>query len=255
MATRIGQRTPHGEFEDLADAVTDFGSETASREDARGVGKPPKKRSGGGLLSSAAFAAVVSFIALAFSSYSFYETVLKAPDLRIYAPPQVHMFRDAYRDVFAVPITLSNDGARRGTVLSYALTARHRETGETMRFQGRDFGKSPDDEAKAMFTPVTVAGRDSDTHLVIFTALKTGSFVETTGGVELPLDFELTAHIERREGDVFAPPEVPPIRFSMTAPFIQGFNDMERGRPTALFDERWVSERRAAAATPETDAD
>ena len=62
-------------------------------------------------------AIVTSSVALLFSGYSFYETVLKQPELRVYRPPMIYMYRQQFRDVFAIPITLSNDGARRGTVL------------------------------------------------------------------------------------------------------------------------------------------
>lgn len=234
-------RRVHGQFEDLAGAVTDYGTETAGRTD--GVGQ--KGRSGGS--GSAAFAALISLVALVFSGFSFYETVLRAPELRIYAPPQVHLFREGFRDVFAVPITLSNDGARRGTVLAYDLTVTHRETGETMGFQSLNFGASPKADDKAMFTPITVAGRSSDTHLVLFAALQTGSFVETTGGVQLPLSFELRPQIDQT-GGLFAPKPVAPIRFDMTATYIEGFPGMEQGRPTPLYSADWVAARTQSAS-------
>ncbi|HEY7551677.1 MAG TPA: hypothetical protein VH913_19435, partial [Hyphomicrobiaceae bacterium] len=88
----------------------------------------------------AAVAILTSVVALLFSGYSFYETVVKQPELRIYRPPLIYMYRQAFRDVFAIPVTISNDGARRGTVLSFDLEVTHRETGKTMKFQNLEFG-------------------------------------------------------------------------------------------------------------------
>ncbi|MEZ5853596.1 MAG: hypothetical protein R3D67_02195 [Hyphomicrobiaceae bacterium] len=58
----------------------------------------------------AGLATFVSIIALVFSGYSFYETVLKQAELRVYNPPLIYMYRKDYRDVF-VALTISNDGA------------------------------------------------------------------------------------------------------------------------------------------------
>lgn len=66
-----------------------------------------------------AFTTVISAFALAFSGFSFYESVLKAPNLALYVPPQI-AYTDPDRpdsplEVFIVPLTLANDGARTGT--------------------------------------------------------------------------------------------------------------------------------------------
>ena len=72
---------------------------------------------GGGRLAT-----IISALALAFSGYSFYEAVLRAPELAIYVPPRI-AYTDPDRpdspfEVFIIPVTLANDGARSGTVLS-----------------------------------------------------------------------------------------------------------------------------------------
>jgi hypothetical protein len=182
---------------------------------------------------------LTSVVALAFSGYSFYETVAKQPDFRIYPSPLVYMYRQGFRDVFAIPITLSNDGARRGTVLSFDLEVTHRETGKTMTFQNQKFGESPGAGAR-VFTPMTVAGRSSATDIVLFYATATGSLVEQqTGNVKLPLRFALKMNIDAG-GDWIAPRQPAPLVFEMTADYIQSHAFMERGTPTVLQDARWV---------------
>lgn len=185
----------------------------------------------------AGVATLVSIVALALSGLSFYETVLKQAKLRLYKPPLIYLFRDGFRDVFAVPVTISNDGAERGTVLSFDLQATHLKTNATMTFQNLHFGSSPKGD-KRLFTPITVPGRGSYSDVVMFYALKTGSFVETTGGVELPLRLTIKMHVDTT-GEWFAPKQPASVSFDMTATYIASMRDMEVGQPTQLHDARW----------------
>ncbi|MEZ5774227.1 MAG: hypothetical protein R3D33_05855 [Hyphomicrobiaceae bacterium] len=221
------------------------GQGTASAE---AVGSDAELRQGrgsrlGGI--GAALAAMTSLVALAFSGYSFYETVLKRAELRVYSPPLVYMYRKDFRDVLAIPVTISNDGAARGTVLSFDLEVTDLDTGETKAFQNLHFGTSPVGDVR-MFTPITVAGRSSFSDVVLFHAMKTGAFVETTGGVRLPLRLKLTLNVDAT-GDWLRPAEPAPLVFDMTASYIAGFNDMEAGRPTELHDARWTGVEGAGA--------
>ena len=234
-------RSAHRELEDFMGDVSEYGTRQAEIPHA-GREKPPSRWSGIG----AGLATLVSIIALVFSAFSFYETVLKQAQLRFYSPPLIYMYREGFRDVFAIPVTISNDGAQRGTIMSFDLTVKHLKTGAETRFQNLHFGASPKEEKK-LFTPITVAGRSSFTDVVLFHALKTGSFVETTGGVELPLRFTLKMNVDP-QGDWagLAREAPPPITFDMTASYIAGMRQMEGGRPTQLHDARWVAAKAAA---------
>jgi len=196
-------------------------------------------------------ATIVSLTALATSTYSFYTTVWKQAELRLYPPPLVYMYREGFRDVFAISMTISNDGARRGTVLSFDLEIEHLGTKKKQRFQNLHFGASPRESVR-LFTPMTVPGSSSVSDVVLFHALETGSFVETTGGVELPL--RLTLRINQdTSGDWFSPAQPAPVTFDMTAYYIASHNDMERGRPTQLHDNRWVAGHAKSAAEAATE--
>ena len=102
---------PAEELQDLMGSVTDYADTT--QETQSSSGNPAQGES----KMTARLTTLVSIVALLFSGYSFYETVLKEASLRLYQPPLIHMFRQGFRDVLAIPITISNDGARRGTVL------------------------------------------------------------------------------------------------------------------------------------------
>src|SRR6516225_923791 len=160
-----------------------------------------------------------SVTALVFSVFSLYETVIKQADLRVYQPPLIYMYRENFRDVFAIPITLSNVGTQHGTVLSFDLEVTNPATLKEMKFQSLYFGDSPKRNPR-LFTPITVAGRSSYTDVILFYALARGSFVEVTGGVKLPLRFKLTLNVEPA-GRWFATKQPVPVVFDMTASYIQ----------------------------------
>src|SRR5215467_14983729 len=103
-----------------------------------------------------AWSALLSSVtALVFSVFSLYETVIKQADLRIYQPPLIYMYRENFRDVFAIPITLSNAGTQHGTVLSFDLEIIQPETLKRMKFQSLRLGESPNRNTR-LFTPITV---------------------------------------------------------------------------------------------------
>lgn len=184
-------------------------------------------------LSGAAITTFVSLIALLFSGYSFYETVLKQPSIKLYAPPLVHLYRKDFRDVLAFPVTLSNDGAKRGTVLSFDLTVTDPKTGKSKTFRNLYFGTDPKDTSR-IFTPLTIAGRSSVTDVILFRANETGAFFKTTGGVPLELELELSLNID--EAEFWMPPKTKQsLRFNVHTNFIQSFSQMEDGRPTVLY--------------------
>jgi hypothetical protein len=190
-----------------------------------------------------------SIAALVFSIYSLYETAIKQADFRVYQPPLAYMYRESFRDVFAIPITLSNVGTQHGTVLSFDLEVTQPGAPTTTKFQSLHFGESHKRNTR-LFTPITVAGRSSYTDVVLFYALSRGSFVETTGNVRLPLRFKLTLNMDRTTG-WFATKEPAAVVFDMTADYIQSHNQMEAGSPTQFHDLRWTAEEAAAEAIKE----
>jgi hypothetical protein len=187
-------------------------------------------------LTQAGAAIVTSCLALLVSGYSLYATVLKRPVLGIYQPPLIYMYRQGHHDVFAVPITVSNDGAQRGTVLSFDLEIIQPDSQATMKFQNRQFGASPGAEAR-LFTPITIAGRSSFSDVVLFYAVSPGSFVEQTGPVRLPLRFAIRMNVNRY-GNRRRAKQSPSVAFDMAANYIRSFNDMEAGRATEFLDAR-----------------
>ncbi|MEM1306946.1 MAG: hypothetical protein AAGG99_05420 [Pseudomonadota bacterium] len=137
---------------------------------------------GAGLLTGLA-----SALALLFSGISLYHSVLKQPDIRVYVPNTVHYTRDSAVDgeVFILPVTVANHGARDGTVLQLQLTARSGDGATTKTFEatyavGEDFFVKPAglnasrtgfervDRPRTPFAPISVAGRSHFTGTLLF---------------------------------------------------------------------------------------
>ncbi len=240
-----GGHNPTERLDDLLHSVMDWNEQASHQED--GATQTEKnnqstepdgeskmsKRSNSTFSTGAFITTLVSAIALLFSGYSFYETVLKQAQLKIYPPALVHMYRSSYRDVFAIPLTISNDGARRGTILSFDLKVTNVDTKDTMNFDNLYFGNNPKDTSR-IFTPLTMSGRANQSEVIMFFAEKTGSFFKTPGGVRSNLKFELTINAEEAEY-LFKPRQKTRLSFDMTTGFIQSFRQMEQGSPTVFY--------------------
>jgi len=174
---------------------------------------------GGGLTGNAA-ATIVSLFALLFSGYSFYESVLRAPSLAVYAPPQI-----AYTDpnkpsdpfeVFILPLTIANDGARAGTVLSIDLVVENLQSGLTKTFYAAQVGTwgVPPDKA---FAPVSLSGKASYSEAIQFFPRRSESIARILDFEAGKYQFTVTLNTAVPSGDSLfqLAPSVKPLVFEM----------------------------------------
>lgn len=120
-------------------------------------------------------AAVVSAFALVFSAYSLWDTSLKQPDLRVFVPPVIQYsapYQNSNFEMIAIPVTLTNEGARTGTVLSIELAVTDTRTKETKLFYAADFGRWTMERTRTgaylPFAPLSMAGRSSRSETILF---------------------------------------------------------------------------------------
>jgi len=134
--------------------------------------------------SGKAPATVISATALLFSGFSLWETSLKQADLSVYVTGVVAYERDLTADesiqpaggfeVFAVPITIANSGARDGAVLSLQLNVNNPKTGLSARLEstytadGAYFANTGPKRPKTPFSALVIAGRSAWTGTVLF---------------------------------------------------------------------------------------
>ncbi len=104
-----------------------------------------------------------SAIALSVSAFSFYMSTLQGAELETYVPPTIHYGRDAGGDteLFAIPLTITNSGARTGAVLSIELEVQNLKTNSTKRYYSAFLGEHPREGAapNRQFAPLSIPGR------------------------------------------------------------------------------------------------
>jgi len=88
---------------------------------------------------------LVSVLALAFSAYSLWQSSLKRSELKVFVAPVVRYaspYQNTNFEVFAVPLTISNDGARTGTIMSMGLEVSDGKTRKNSTARISDSGAS-----------------------------------------------------------------------------------------------------------------
>lgn len=120
-------------------------------------------------------AAIVSAIALVFSAYSLWETSLKQADVAVFVPPVIQFsapYQNSNFEMIAIPVTLTNEGARTGSVLSMELAVTDPRSKATKLFYAADLGNWSMERARSRsftpFAPISLAGRSSRTETVLF---------------------------------------------------------------------------------------
>lgn len=101
--------------------------------------------------------------------------------------------------MFAIPVTLTNEGARTGTVLSMELAVTDPRTQQTKRFYAADFGRWTMEKTRSgayqPFAPMSLAGRTSRTETVLFYTQgdreKPNELVKETGAYSFALKLDL----------------------------------------------------------------
>ena len=108
-------------------------------------------------------ATAISAVALCFSCISFYMSALQSPELEVFVPPTIHYGRDGVGDteLFAIPVTITNNGARTGAVLSMELEVQNLKTGTSKRYYSAFLGEHPREPAgpNRQFAPLSIPGR------------------------------------------------------------------------------------------------
>jgi hypothetical protein len=120
-------------------------------------------------------AAIISAVALALSIYSLWVSSLKPADLRVFVPPVIQYsapYQNSNFEMIAIPVTLANEGAQTGTVLSMELSVTDPRTNETKQFYSAEFGRWTMERTRSgayqPFAPISLAGRTSRTESVLF---------------------------------------------------------------------------------------
>ena len=117
-------------------------------------------------------ATILSAFALVLSAFSLYEASFKTADLEIFIPPVIQYARDGGGDteLFVVPITVTNAGARTGTVLSMELAVEDLKTKRVKRYYSAFLGEHQldPDAPNRSFAPLSIPGHGTFSDTVRF---------------------------------------------------------------------------------------
>jgi hypothetical protein len=121
------------------------------------------------------FATLLSATALALSLYSLWESSLRPADIHVYVPPVIQYaapYQNSNFEMIAIPVTVANEGAQTGTLLSMELAVTDPRSNETKHFYSADFGRWTMERTRSgayqPFAPISLAGHTSRTESVLF---------------------------------------------------------------------------------------
>ncbi len=215
---------------------------SAHRGEDIGAAHAVEHGSHGGLLAT-----ILSGFALLISGLSYYESTMKGAELAIYVPPMIHYARDGDSDVFNVPITISNDGARNGTVLNMELEVENLNPDapkKRARFHSAFIGEYPRDD-KALnrsFAPLSISGHGTFTETVRFYPMDTNPrpFVVDDKG---DYRFKLTVMTARPESpgllEAALRTDPKPLTFELKLPFLSDQHLTFRRGTIAMYNKNW----------------
>jgi hypothetical protein len=171
---------------------------------------------------------VGSAAAFVVSAYSLYQTTLKRAAIKVFVSPVIRYaspYQNSNFEAFAVPVTLTNEGARSGIIVSMDLQVRAPERDVIKRFYSADIGQWSVEKNRTgdfrPFAPIVLAGRTSHTETIIFHARRDEPVMQIVDK-EGPYQFMLTMQTTLEEGVGFLnrlrqkPPK--PLLFDMVLP-------------------------------------
>lgn len=209
------------------------------------------------------FATAMSAVALGFSGLSYYESSLASAELTVYVPPMVHYARDG-ADVFNVPITISNDGARAGTVLSMSLNVENLDPAaerKSVLFRSAFLGDYPRDDKTPLrsFAPISVPGHGSVTETVRFYNM--GEMLPMLVIDKGDFRFTLTLNTAKTSGgfiDGVLHTDPKPLTFDLTLPYFAVQSVSFQNGTIGMFNKAWtpaVSTNTQSAVSRKTGSD
>ena len=192
-------------------------------------------------------AEVFSGIAVAMSVYTTWRTSLKEADLRVFVSPLIRYaspYQNSVFEVFEIPLTVINQGAQTGTILSFDLEVTNPQNGASKFFYSAGLGPwslaRVKGEDLTPFTPVSLNGRCSQSETILFYARNDSRVMQI---VEAPSQyrFAITPVTAQRLSLVRRKPK--PFTFEMTLPYLDHRAFTSGGGTLPLHKASWSEEK------------
>lgn len=205
-------------------------------------------------------ATVLSALALIISAFSLYESSFKTAELEVYIPPVIQYARDGGGDteLFVVPVTITNSGARTGTVLSLELQVEDLKTKRTKRYYSAFLGEHQvaDDAPNRSFAPLSIAGHNTFTDTVRFYPIGNPfpKLAEDAGDYRFTLTLATAMPAEPGMLDKLLAKKVQPVVFERTLPWVSDQQLGSRRITISMPEKGWTALPAADIAAPEAAA-
>jgi hypothetical protein len=194
---------------------------------------------------------IVAVVAFLMSAYSLWQSTLKRSNLTVFVAPIIRYaspYQNTNFEAFAVPLTIANDGARTGAVLSLGLIVRDPANNVSKRFHSADFGEWSIEKQQTggfrPFAPIVLAGRTSHTDTVVFHANTDETvmqIVQATGKYEFTLTLDIAANESFGLLDRLWREPPRPLSFTMDLPVLDHRAFTSGSGTLALHQASWRS--------------
>lgn len=139
-----------------------------------------------------ALAILISIVSFIISTVNVYMTNLKSPDLNIVVAPFMRQIVDntSLNEAFFIPVTVVNQGAKPGSILSFDLTVTFVPSGAQETYYAQYLASSDNPETLgSFFAPMNLTGYSADGHTLCFYPLgeRDGNFFAQPGEYEFLL--------------------------------------------------------------------
>ena len=151
-------------------------------------------------------------------------TSLQRADMRVFVSPLIRYaspYQNSIFEVFEIPLTVINEGAQTGTILSFDLEVTNSQNGASKHFYSAGLGPwslaRVKGEGLTPFTPVSLTGRSSQSETILFYARNDSRVMQI---VEAPAQyrFAITPQAAQRSALLRRSPK--PLMFEMTLPYL-----------------------------------
>jgi len=180
-----------------------------------------------------------------------WETSLKRSALTVFVAPVVRYaspYQNSNFEAFAIPLTISNTGARTGTVMSLALEVTDPANNVFKRFYSADLGQWSIEKARKgdfqPFAPIPLPGRSSHTDTIIFharTEETVQQIVQAAGRFQFTLTLDVALSEDFGVIDRFWHKAPTPLRFEMVLPELDHRAFTSGSGTVALHQKDWQS--------------